>query len=242
MPLVTVGSRSARLDVRSGIRYFANSFAGESETRRVHQSDARLSFGGSGLRVTGEGRFLRADEGDYPYVGAEAEAALGKAILWAAGGKWLSDEVDSPVWGGGALFQVGSANDVFASFRQETNDPLYWQTPRRSWSVGVSRRLGVAPARAGSPVLPPEIRGERVTFRLPIGESTIPPLLGGDFTSWEAVPMTRNGEFWTVSLPIPSGVYRYAFRRPDGEWFVPVTVPDRVEDGFGGYSATLVVP
>lgn len=242
MPLLAVSSDAVRLEVRSGIRYYASAFSGESESRRVHQSDVRLAFAEPVFRITGESRLLRAEEGSFPFLGADAEVDLGSATLWGSAGKWLSDEIQTAVWSTGAIVRIGTMGDVFASLQQETNDPLYWQTPRRSWNVGVSRRLGGGPVSIASNVLPPLIRGELVTFRLPAAVSTEAPFLGGDFTRWEAVSMTREAEFWIVTLPVPSGVHRYAFRHSNGEWFVPESIPDRVEDGFGGYSATLIVP
>jgi hypothetical protein len=54
--------------------------------------------------------------------------------------------------------------------------------------------------------------------------------------------MTLAGGEWTATLVLPRGVYRYAFRRPDGSWFVPEGTPGRTDDGMGGAAAVLVVP
>lgn len=245
MPLLAAAGGPARLELRSGVVHHARTFSGETAWRTVHQSDARVSFGSAGLLVVGEGRYVRAAEGGYPYAGAAVEAALERGVLWGYAGKWLADGIETPAWGAGARLHVAGPLEVYAAFQQETNDPLYFNAPRRSWSVGVSRRLGRIPSAASAPVpapLAPEVRAGRVTFRVPADASDDPPALGGDFTRWEPVPMAREGGFWTVTLPVGSGVHRYAFRRAGGEWFVPESAPGRTDDGFGGVSATLVVP
>lgn len=245
MPLLSMRAGPVGLGVRSGLLHYTSVFSGESTSRSVHASDARLSFGSAVFRVTGEGRFIRAEEGSYPYAGASAEASLGGGTLWGYGGKWIADVIKTPVWGGGARLTILGRTDVYASFQQETNDPLYWNTPRRSWSVGVSRRLGRPPHSLPALIprsLAPEVSAGQVTFRMPLSASSESPALGGDFTQWKPVRMIRDREFWTLTLPVRRGSHRYAFRRGDGEWFVPESVPGRMDDGMGGTVAVLIVP
>lgn len=240
MPLVSLESGVARLTLRSGLRHHASTFSGQSQSRSVHQSDVRAALTSGAVRVSGEARYLRAAEDAYPYVGAAGELAAGAVELWAYGGRWFSDIIEKPVFGAGARTRLGPAVEVYASFQQETNDPLYWNAPRRSWSIGVSRSFGSG--HAATRPIAPEVHGTTVTFRIPASEARQAPALGGDFTGWDTVPMVRAGAFWSVTLPVPPGVYRYAFRRADGTWFVPAAVPGRSDDGFGGHSATLIVP
>ena len=47
--------------------------------------------------------------------------------------------------------------------------------------------------------------------------------------------MQREGGEWVVRLPLSPGVYHYAFRAANGEWFVPPSTPGRRDDGMGGY-------
>jgi len=54
--------------------------------------------------------------------------------------------------------------------------------------------------------------------------------------------MVRQGDAWVLTLPLGRGVYRYAYRGADGEWFVPEGTPGRQDDGFGGVAAVLIVP
>ena len=67
------------------------------------------------------------------------------------------------------------------------------------------------------------------------------PSIAGDFTDWEPVPMRRNGDQWEASFDLEPGVYHYSFVRSDGSWFLPDTIRNRVDDGFGGMNAVLVV-
>lgn len=245
MPLLSLRAGPLGLDVRSGLLHYSSVFAGQSASRSVHASDARLSLGSAVFRITGEGRYLRAEEANYPYAGGSAEASLSGVTLWAYGGKWISDVIKTPVWGGGARLSLVGRTDVYASFQQETNDPLYWNTARRSWSVGVSRRLGRTVQSLPALVpgsLAPEMAPGQVTFRIPLSVSSEPPALGGDFTQWKPLPMIRTGEFWTLALPLGRGSYRYAFRHGGGEWFVPESVPGRTDDGMGGTVAVVIVP
>ena len=83
----------------------------------------------------------------------------------------------------------------------------------------------------------------RVVLRLPVREAgTPPPSIAGDFTKWTLVRMKRHGDEWRFSVQLSGGVYRYAFRSADGEWFVPASFPNRTDDLMGGWVAVLVVP
>ncbi len=241
MPLVALAGGPARLELRTGVQHHTSSYAEAIARRTLHASDVRASVGTAAFRALAEGRYVRAEEGDYPYAGAGLEAALRGGALWAYAGSWLSEAVDSPVWGAGARVQVLARTEVYASLQQETNDPLFRNAPRRSWSVGVSRRLGSAAAPVPAAVVP-ERRPGGVTFRIPLAASLEAPALGGDFNEWRPAPMSREGEFWVLTLPLAPGVHRYAYRGADGEWFVPEGTPGRTDDGFGGLSAVVVVP
>jgi hypothetical protein len=104
----------------------------------------------------------------------------------------------------------------------------------------MSRRIGRTPALALPAALVTPVSG-RVTIRLPLSASDAAPTVAGDFSSWREIPMVRGADGWSVSLPLGPGAYRYAFRRPDGTWFVPEDAPGREPDGFGGFNAVLIV-
>jgi hypothetical protein len=80
-----------------------------------------------------------------------------------------------------------------------------------------------------------------VVVRVPIAESAEMPSIAGDFTAWESVAMRRAEGVWEASFELTPGVYHYSFVRPDGSWFLPQSVKNRVDDGFGGTNAVLVV-
>ena len=139
----------------------------------------------------------------------------------------------------GSAVTLGGRTTLWGSIRQEARDPLYWNPSRRTWSIGLTQRLGRIPA----PLLP-VARSETgiVVVRLPAGDA--PPGLvsiAGDFNSWQAAPMQREAGDWVARLPLAPGVYNYTFRSADGGWFVPVSTPGRRDDGFGGHLAVLVV-
>lgn len=244
LPFVALARGAARLELSSGMQHYRSGFAGDSMLQQtVHRSAALLSLDAApGVRVFGEARLARAEEGDFPFAGVGAEVAIARGALRAAAGRWMDDAMTTPVWSVGGSAWVTDRIRVRASLEQESENPLYWNLPRRSWSVGVSHAVGrVRALPVPLPVSAP-VEDGRVTLRLPLEEAQEAPAVGGDFNDWEPVPMTRDGDAWILSLPLTPGVYRYAFRRADGSWFVPESNPTRVDDGFGGHSAVLVVP
>jgi hypothetical protein len=241
MPMLALARGPAVAEVRSGLLHYGASYGDSAVSRTLHASDARVTVAAGGLRLSAEARYWRAEEDAYPYAGASLELPLGPGVLWAYGGSWMSDAVQSPVWGAGARVRVLRATELYAAVRQDTNDPLYWNAPRRGWSVGLSRRLGRPPVFS-APAAAPRVERGRATFRVPVSTTAAPAAVGGDFNRWSPVVMRRQGEWWTITLPLAPGVYRYGFRRADGTWFVPDGAPGRRDDGFGGVSAVLVVP
>jgi hypothetical protein len=248
LPLVSFGVGPARLEIRSGIVHHASDYTPHDDTppasgwagRTLHHSDARAFLGSGAARLMGESRFIRAEEGDYPYAGASLEIEIGRGSLWGSAGKWFSELVEQPVWAAGGRVGIPAGIELYAQYQQDTNDPLYWNAPRTRWSVGMSRAIG---PRASSTIRlqSPLIAANSVTFRIPLSSSPDAPMLGGDFNGWQPVPMQRDAGFWSVTLSIPRGLHRYAYRRADGEWFVPDSAAGRVDDGFGGVSATILV-
>lgn len=244
MPLAGIDVGQVALELRSGVQLYTATFGGQTLSRTLHASDLRASVGTDRLRGTAEGRFVRAPESNYPYVGGGVEGAQGPASFSAYAGAWIHDSIHTPVWGATARWRVLPRTELYAQVQQETDDPLYRNAPRRSWSLGVTRRLGRAAPAVSTPALPigPERVEGGVTFRLPASASAAAPLLGGDFNGWRPVPMVREGDAWTLTLPLARGVYRYAYRGANGAWFVPEGTTGRTDDGFGGVTAVLIVP
>jgi len=83
-------------------------------------------------------------------------------------------------------------------------------------------------------------------IRLALGEDDVPegagrPSVAGDFNGWTSAPLEATADGWSIELDLPPGAYHYAFVTDAGVWFVPLAAQGRSADGFGGYSAILVV-
>jgi hypothetical protein len=238
IPFARVSAGLGFVEGRGGWRGHALSFADGHERRGVFETGARAGYGAA-LRVEGDARWVHAAEGTYPFVGATVMYDGASVQAWAHTGKWLRDELDQATWGGGFAVPLGARSSVWADVRQEAPDPLYWNSTRRTWSVGITQRLGriAAPIRQA----PRSQTGAVVvTVRVadaPAGEVSI----AGDFNNWQPAPMQREGNAWVVRLQLAPGAYHYAFRSATGEWFVPSSTPGRRDDGMGGHVAVLMV-
>lgn len=243
LPFVHAALGNLSLEARSGLIHHSAALAGDATSRTGHDSGLSGSLRAAGrLTFAGDARLLRIDGGSYPYFGLGAEVELGGGSVWAHAGRWSSTALPDPTWGAGAEIELGHRISVRASFRQDAANPIYWNDTRRFWSIGVSRSLGAA--RPDPLALPaaPELTGGRVIFRVPAAAASGAPSVAGDFNGWTPVQMRRDGDTWVAAISVPPGVYQYAFRSPDGGWYVPDTFPNRVDDGFGGKNAVLIVP
>jgi hypothetical protein len=63
----------------------------------------------------------------------------------------------------------------------------------------------------------------------------------GDFTDWEAQPMSRNGTVFERVVTLASGSHRLLLRIDGGAWRTAANTP-AVDDDFGGKAGLLVVP
>lgn len=255
-PLIGLGRGPLRLEARSGWVQYGSSIGGSSFSRGVHDSDltAELTAGGW-ARLSGTVRHVRAAEDDYSFGGGRLTVGTSRVSAWGSVGAWTSEALPTTQWGAGASVRLDDAGRTALRFsvRQGASDPVYWNAPRRRWSLGVSHRLGgggggsnaaeAAPTAGAEPVtMSRERSAGRVTIRIPAADSaTAAPAVAGDFTGWEPVPMVEDGGHWTARFELEPGVYRYAFRSPDGEWYVPESVPGRRPDGMGGHVAVLVI-
>jgi len=255
MPFVSASVGTLVIEARSGASLYRGRISGEGWARDLHVSDLSLSLplplpissgGQEELRLGGELRHLRpgGDEGAHTWAGGSVSGGTGRVGMWLSLGRWvqgIDSEGSSTGFGGGASFAASPRTVLWAQGRREPFDPFFLGSDRTSWGFGASYRLG-------APAPPPPARGAemrergRVTIRLPLSEAGSPPAVAGDFSGWEPVPMHRRGTNWEVTLRLPPGAYRYAFRSGTGEWFVPVGVPGRRDDGMGGWVASLIVP
>lgn len=241
LPFVSVPAGSGRVEVRAGARGHTLSYAGNRESRAVIETGARAVHGTT-FRTEIDAKWVGAEDGGFPHAGASLTYAGRPVQLWARAGKWLDAELDEVSWSAGIGVAVGARATLWGRIWQDAPDPLYWNLPRRSWSVGVTHGL-TRRAERDRPVLRPAVRdGNRVVIAIPVSATPSRAVfVAGDFSGWRPLAMTRDGNSWTVSLPLEAGIYRYAFRTVEGRWFVPDSVPDRRDDGFGGHVAVLVI-
>lgn len=235
-------------EVRSGVSRYRGRIGDERWSRNLQQSTLSLSYpvemaGRRILRMGADLRHLRGDGEVYTWAGGSADLASGPARVWLSAGSWLDglgDEISSFGVGGGVSVALGERAVLRIQARHEPFDPLFLGTDRTSWGMGLSYRLGSGERvpRAG-----PQVRASnRVVIRVPLTETGDPPSIAGDFSQWELLPMHRRGGSWEIQLDLPPGLYHYAFRTREGEWFVPEGVEGRRDDGMGGWVARLIVP
>jgi len=238
IPFARVSEGAGFIEGRAGWRGHTLSFAGVRENRGVFETGARGGYGTT-LSVEGDARWVHAPEGTYPFVGATVAYDVSPVQLWGHAGKWMAIDLDERVWGLGSGVSLGARTTVWASVRQDAPDPLYWNSTRRSWSVGLTQRLGRVPA----PIVPvASSPAGAVAIRLSATDAPSGTVsIAGDFNNWQPAPMQREGGEWIVRLPLTPGVYHYTFRSATGEWFVPPSAAGRRDDGLGGYVAVLVV-
>jgi hypothetical protein len=242
LPVIGVRRGVVDVEARSGLLQHTDFYADTVLTRRIHDSGARArALVHPAVAVQADARYVRAPEADYPYVGGTVQAGVGTGLAWVVAGRWLSDTLATAELGIGIGGRVGERWELRASWQQEPTSPLYWNPPRRGWSVQVSRRLGRTAALLPGPSAIRDAEG-RIAIRLPVSESPSAPSVLGDFSGWQPLPMTREGESWTARLAVAPGLYRYGFRDAEGRWFLPASLTHRVSDGMGGESGVLLVP
>ena len=238
IPFARVSEGAGFIEGRAGWRGHTLSFAGVRENRGVFETGARGGYGTT-LSVEGDARWVHAREGTYPFVGATVAYDVSPVQLWGQAGKWMAIDLDERVWALGSGVSLGARTTVWGSVRQDAPDPLYWNSMRRSWSVGLTQRLG----RVVAPLVP-VATSQAGTVAIRLSETDAPSgtvSIAGDFNNWQPAPMQREGGEWIVRLALMPGVYHYTFRSATGEWFVPPSAAGRRDDGLGGYVAVLVV-
>lgn len=238
LPFVRLTSGLAFVEGTGGWRGHTLSLAGVRDNRGVIEGGARAGYGGI-VSAQGDVKWVHAPGGTYPFAGGTVSYNGARVQVWGQAGRWLSNVLDDAAWGTGAGVTLGPRTTMWASVQQEARDPLFWNTSRRTWSVGVTQRLSARPV-ALLPV--PRVPAGGTVIRLDVADAPAGAIsIGGDFNNWQPAPMQREGREWVMRLSLAPGVYHYAFRSANGEWFVPASTPGRRDDGFGGHDAILVV-
>jgi len=227
----------ATFEVGSGWRGETLSYTGIRDTRHVWESRAHAAVeagppAGDGWTLEGDARWVRASEGVYPFFGGGLRYRGTPVQAWLQTGKWFSSSLNDTAWGAGIDVTLTNRLALWSSVRREATDPLYWNLPRRSWSVGITRRFNGA--GQAQPLTTAEADAGGVLIRLNAADVEGASVsVAGDFNGWRPVPMQREGREWVVRMPLAPGVYHYAFRSDRGEWFVPASAPGRRDDGMG---------
>lgn len=65
----------------------------------------------------------------------------------------------------------------------------------------------------------------------------------GTFTQWQPVAMKKTGAdgYWSLTLDLQEGEYQYSYLVEDGEQIIDPTVPEHVQDDFGGKNSIITI-
>lgn len=249
LPFVAFSRGPARVEARSGVTHYTWAFDDSSAARTLFDSSLRGAWAvNPSLGLVAEGRLVSAAEGVYPYASAGVQFNGQRGKAWLSAGRWMAENLDQGGWSIGGQVNLSPRVAAHASFAREADDPLYWNGPRTIWRIGMSRRLGSRNLALSALPPPDDLQATEgsVVLRVEADEVDVDTdggalAVAGDFTSWKPVPMTFRDGVWELSVHLPPGVYHYAFQRPDGSWFLPESIRNRVDDGFGGVNGVLVV-
>lgn len=203
----------------------------------------------------GGGELIGVVEGTRLWAGVEAyESASGTFLAGYAGS---SGNLQGALWSAalkvwdtpgepqveltfGLGLSFGNAWSVQAGAGRSGPDPLLDTPAGINGSMSLTWDL-LAPLEAPPPVFSFR-RGQSTTvlFHLEAKEASSVSVVG-DFSGWEAIPMTKQQGRWVAEVELSPGLYHFGFL-VDGEWFVPDHAPGRVDDEFGRTNATLIVP
>jgi AMP-activated protein kinase-like protein len=239
MPFVQIPVGLAAFEAGAGWRGETLSYAGVVDRRHVFESRAHATYGSLWI-VEGNARLVHAAEGSYPFFGGGLRYSGTPVQVWLQTGKWFSTTLSDTAWAAGIDVRLTGQLALWSSVRQDAPDPLYWNVPRRNWSVGITHRFG-GRSRQTSVTAPQADPGGVLIHLSAADVDGAAVSVAGDFNGWRPVAMQREGREWLIRLPLAPGVYHYAFRSDRGQWFVPASVPNRRDDGMGGYVAVLVV-
>ncbi len=116
---------------------------------------------------------------------------------------------------------------------------LQWWQPLAGFATALIL-LGIASLLFWQPDTAGQVREQRFVLYLPQAEQAN---IIGTFTDWNPVPMHKIGSsgYWTLTLTLPEGEYRYSYLVENGERMADPTVTTRERDDFGGENTVIVV-
>jgi len=245
LPMVSQSFGTSVLELRSGPRWYGSRLGDVNWTRRFWTTEIRGGFQtGDRVRMESDVRHDRGPQKEiYTRVGLSLSAMLGWAALEGGIGHWIGGVADvEPEWDASITVPVRPGISIFSSAQRESFNPLFLGPTRTSWSAGITFRIGGRETPTPESAVVNIGQRNQITIRVPLTEAPAPLSIAGDFTGWKTVPMQRQGSEWRFDITLETGVYRFAFRTEDGKWIVPQSIPNRTDDGMGGWVAVLVVP
>jgi hypothetical protein len=242
LPVLSHSVGAGVLELRSGPRWYATRLGDADWTRKLWTTEVQGNISpAEGLQLGSDVRHDRGGQGEtYTRVGLSVGKMLGRATVNASLRHWFQSPGDGRAeWGLSLGMPIKPTVWIFSAAQHESFDPTFLSPSRTSWSLGLSFQIGrkqeTLPGATNIPETPP------VVLRLAVREAGAAPSVAGDFTNWAPVRMTRYENEWRLRVSLAPGVYRFAFRNEAGEWFVPPSIPNRTDDGMGGWVAVLVV-
>lgn len=266
-PVAGYGLARARLHAMHASRgVWLGAGIGQAYTEVVTSGTTEVGVGGwatfPGLAITVSATRSEAADSTYVDVTAGVRWRRGPVEITAlAGVRPLSAADDEGPFGEIvarlALTRLVAAQLAVGEF---LGDPLRGAVAGRYLSAGF--RITLADAGAALRAADERLRSEvRLPFPLPVNAPELEleqaPMgarmltirgvnaerieIAGDFTDWEAVPLSRVGRFaWELPVRLAPGVYRLNVRIDGGTWLVPRgATPQR--DEFGGLVGLVVV-
>lgn len=121
-----------------------------------------------------------------------------------------------------------------------------WLRPAALFSAGLALGAAVlflqptpAPVPISTAVASNEIPHRFVIYRPDVDQAEII----GTFTRWQPLSMEKIGTsgYWSLTLNLPEGEYQYSYLVEDGKQITDPTVPERVQDDFGGENSIITV-
>lgn len=212
------------------------------------ETGARWTRSGGAVEIQGSlgARLWSRGGGHGVYGEANASVALSHQLVLILGaGRYPTDPTRGSV--AGRYLSAGlRVTGLTAPPPPRTRQAPATQMFRRADDPGESAALGSDGhfAAATLELQPQERGGEGTTAacRILIRAAWAQTVeIMGDFTDWQAVPLSRkSGGVWEITLPLSPGVHRLNVRLDFGEWVVPRGAA-MSEDEFGGRVGTIVV-
>lgn len=188
----------------------------------------------------------RTPAGNYTQAGARFIFAGNWGMAVARIDRWETPDAIETTGSLSLVVPIGALWSIRGFCGRTDPDPLTLAQPGRGGGGMLVGRSMLNKASEPAPSLSPweivEYGETASTVRLrvtPAAPATSVQILG-DFTLWEPVPMTRDGDAWVLDLQVPTGTHHFGFL-VDDEWYVPDDTPDVVPDEWGRLSATLVI-